>query len=467
MKKLLFFHLFLSVFIFANAVFAGTIVVTTSDFESGNTAMYDTETDTFIPAALGQDDQDVVVDTDGEYVYFLSRSLGSVSKYTPGGIGTGISGDGMIWQYSVGPDSNPYDIVFLESKAYVIRCGSPEILIVDQNAENRESFELGTINISSYDVNGVPEAAHGFVFDNMVYVVLQRLNGGAAEVPGYLLKIDPATDTIVDLDPGTDGVQGIKLLVMNPQYFSQNDAVAYIGGHVWFAKTEGVQTVDLGDPALAQSMLLDEESMMMDITGVEVFDTSLGIFHSLSWVQEGDTFVKVGAAYWFDPQTGAVGDILPVPIPDGGAVRVGDIVYVGSYENSAPGIYPVDPATNTLAGNILSSSLPPYSMVYIADDTQTFIAEEKAVPESLALDAPYPNPFNPATTISFRVADAGMARVDVFTIAGQKVATLLDGYLPAGEHTVMWHAGEISNGVYFIRVRHNNTVRTAKVMLVK
>ncbi len=448
----------------ANIAVAGRIVATTSDYESGNTAIYDTENGLFTAAALGQSDQDAIVETDGEYVYFISRGLDSVTKYDPMGISGGA---GMIWQYSVGPGSNPNDIVFLESKAYVIRYESPEILIVNQHAENMASFVLGTIDLSAFDTHGVPEATHGFVWDGMVYVVLQRLNNWTAEVPGYLLKIDPATDTIVDLDPAAPGVQGMELLVKDPQYFSQNGATAYIGGHVLYAQTEGVQTVDLGDPGLAQSMVIREALLMMDITGVCVFDAAHGIVYSSSWVPEGDAWIQVGSAYWFDLRSGEIGGTLPVPTPEGGAVKVGNIVYVGSRDNSAPGIYPVDPATHTRAGDVLYSTLPPTSMIYIGDDIPTLIAEEKAAPEAFVLDAPYPNPFNPATTVSFSLSAEGMVQVDVFNVTGQHVAMLVNGHMPAGGHEMVWHAEGMSNGVYVIRVRHADTVKTTKVLLMK
>lgn len=454
----------LMVFSFAaNVAFAGEIVVTTSDYESANTAVYNTETGAFVAGALGQSDQDVVVKTDGKYIYFLSRSLGSLAKYDPKGV---AGGDGLIWQYSVGPDTNPYDVVFLDSKTYVIRYNSNDILVVNQNADSQESFEIGTIPISGYDENGVPEAAHAFVYDGMVYVVMQRLNGWTADIPGYLIKIDPATDSIIDLNPETNSIDGIELLVKNPQFFAVNGATAYIGGHVWGVQTEGVQTVDLGDPDLAQAMILDEEALAMDVTGVEVFDNATGIFYSSSWVQEGDNWVQVGTAFWFDPQMGATGDALPVPTPEGGAVMVGDVLYVGSRDNSAPGVYLVDPVANTLAGDMLASTLPPLSMVYISDGNPTAVAED-VIPEAFVLETPSPNPFNPATMISFSIASAGMTRVDMFNVAGQKVDTLLNGHLSAGTHSLVWHAGDMANGVYMVRVQHGNMSKTAKVMLVK
>lgn len=465
MKKVLFSLLFLSAF--AHSALAGRIVVATSDYESANTAVYDTKTETFIASALGQADQDVVVDTDGEYVYFLSRSLGSIAKYKAAEIGTESVSGGLVWEYSVGPDTNPYDIVFLESKAYVICFASKQILIVDPDAETEEAFQTGTIDISTYDENGAPEAVYGFVYDDMVYVVLQRLNGYSAEIPGYMLKIDPSTNEIVDLDSDTEGVQGMELLVMNPQSFSQNGATAYISGHAWGVQTEGVQTIDLGSAGLTQTMLLDEEELFMDITGVNVFNDEYGIFYSSAWVQDGDEWVQQGAAYWFDPRSGEVGETLPVPTPDGGAVLVDGLVYVGSRDNVTLGVYPVDPATNTLAGEILASSLPPTSMVYIESDTPIFVEEDEAAPGTFVLGNPYPNPFNPATTLSFTLSGAGMTQVDVFNVAGQKVDTLLSGHLAAGNHTLVWNAENMSNGVYFFRVTHDGMVKNTKALLVK
>ena len=156
---------------YVTSAFAGQIVVATSDFETGNTALYDTKSGEFSPNILGHADNDVIVDSDGIYVYFLERRNGSVTKFDP----EALSKEKMVYQYSVGVDSNPHDIVFLDSKAYVIRYGSYEILIVDQNAASQDSFVLGTIDISVFDANGLPEATHGFVCDGFVYVVLQRL----------------------------------------------------------------------------------------------------------------------------------------------------------------------------------------------------------------------------------------------------------------------------------------------------
>jgi hypothetical protein len=448
----------------SHAASAGMIVATTTDFMSGNTTLYDTDSGKFVPNALGHADQDVTVVTDGVSVYVLSRSLGAVSKYDS----AEITGDALVYQYSVGPTTNPYDIVFAESGAYVIRYGSPDILVVDQDAPDEASFATGTIDICAFDTDGVPEAVCGFAYDGMVYVVLQRLIGWEEVRPGYLLKINPATNAIVDLDPGTEGVQGLELLVRNPRACSVVDGIAYIDGHDWGEQNQGVQTINLTDPSLPQAMLLEEATLFMDITRSEVLDPATGIVYTSSWVMDGSGgWEQIGMAYWYDPVTGVLGDALPVPTPEGGAVMEDGIVYVGSRDNTAPGIYPVDPATNTLAGDPLLSTLPPYSMIIVGGEDPTLVADARVSPRPFTLDAPYPNPFNPTTTITFELTEPGMTTVEVFNVAGQTVATLASGPRDAGMHRCVWNAADCAAGAYFVRVRHAGGVRTAKMLLVK
>jgi hypothetical protein len=106
-------------------------------------------------------------------------------------------------------------------------------------------------------------------------------------------------------------------------------------------------------------------------------------------------------------------------------------------------------------------------MVYVSGDTPIIVEEGEAAPETFVLGTPYPNPFNPATTLSFTLAEEGMTQVDVFNAAGQKVDTLMDSHCTAGEHRIVWHADGMSNGVYFFRLKHGQSVKTAKVLLVK
>jgi hypothetical protein len=74
-----------------------------------------------------------------------------------------------------------------------------------------------------------------------------------------------------------------------------------------------------------------------------------------------------------------------------------------------------------------------------------------------ALGLAHPNPFNPSTTIQFALARPDNARLDVFTIDGRLVRTLVDRGLTAGPHTATWdgvdHLGRaVASGTYFYRL---------------
>jgi len=88
-------------------------------------------------------------------------------------------------------------------------------------------------------------------------------------------------------------------------------------------------------------------------------------------------------------------------------------------------------------------------------------------PAAFTVNQNVPNPFNPSTTISFALAQAGDISIAVYNVAGQKVDTLADGFMQAGSHSVVWDASGFSAGVYFYTVKAGNASRTMKMTLVK
>ncbi|MHB9028096.1 MAG: T9SS type A sorting domain-containing protein [Candidatus Latescibacterota bacterium] len=109
---------------------------------------------------------------------------------------------------------------------------------------------------------------------------------------------------------------------------------------------------------------------------------------------------------------------------------------------------------------------------YIGSDSfKGIISKQVAVgdeaPAAFAVAQNVPNPFNPATTISFTLTRAGKTTVEVFNAAGQKVDTILNASLSAGSHSVTWNAARHSAGVYFYTVRNGDFSRTMKMTLLK
>ncbi|MDD3642762.1 MAG: PKD domain-containing protein [Candidatus Krumholzibacteria bacterium] len=88
-------------------------------------------------------------------------------------------------------------------------------------------------------------------------------------------------------------------------------------------------------------------------------------------------------------------------------------------------------------------------------------------PDALELRQNYPNPFNPITTIAFGRPEAGNVRLDVYTVKGELVETLVDGTRGAGYHTVEWNAAGVSSGIYLYRLITPRSVLTRKMILLR
>jgi uncharacterized membrane protein len=79
----------------------------------------------------------------------------------------------------------------------------------------------------------------------------------------------------------------------------------------------------------------------------------------------------------------------------------------------------------------------------------------------------FPNPFNPSTTISVELAQAGESEITVTDLMGRKVQELFKGYMAAGTHTIKFNAGTLASGVYFCTLRSHNTLINTKLILLK
>ncbi len=84
----------------------------------------------------------------------------------------------------------------------------------------------------------------------------------------------------------------------------------------------------------------------------------------------------------------------------------------------------------------------------------------------------YPNPFNPETTISFNNPQNGQVSLTIYNIKGQLVNTLLDEEISAGPHSLVWHGKDnsgksVASGIYFTKVKTENSIQTKKMLLMK
>ena len=79
----------------------------------------------------------------------------------------------------------------------------------------------------------------------------------------------------------------------------------------------------------------------------------------------------------------------------------------------------------------------------------------------------YPNPFNPATRIEFVIPYSDHVNVSVYDLSGHLVATLLDKWIEAGDHTLDFRARNLASAVYFYTIKTAGYTKTKKMLLVK
>ncbi|MBU0508666.1 T9SS type A sorting domain-containing protein [bacterium] len=79
----------------------------------------------------------------------------------------------------------------------------------------------------------------------------------------------------------------------------------------------------------------------------------------------------------------------------------------------------------------------------------------------------FPNPFNPATTLSFTLPRPAHARLAVYDVLGREVRIVADESLTAGEHRASFDGSDLPSGIYFARLQSGEFVTTQKLLLLK
>jgi hypothetical protein len=90
----------------------------------------------------------------------------------------------------------------------------------------------------------------------------------------------------------------------------------------------------------------------------------------------------------------------------------------------------------------------------------------------LALFQNHPNPFNPTTTIAYSLSEETMVALEIYDIAGRRVASLVRQKQPIGLHETRWDGNDMrgtpaSPGVYVCRLSAAKQTLTCKIILLR
>ncbi|MBD3348356.1 MAG: T9SS type A sorting domain-containing protein [Candidatus Eisenbacteria bacterium] len=116
---------------------------------------------------------------------------------------------------------------------------------------------------------------------------------------------------------------------------------------------------------------------------------------------------------------------------------------------------------------------------YVTTDVVTLVLdlsqsgiEDGEMPLRFALRQNCPNPFRAGTSIAYGLPRPSDVRIDVYNVAGRRVATLVDREMPAGWHTASWDGRDsggnaVAAGMYFYRIDAGTRTASRKMVLVR
>ncbi len=227
--------------------------------------------------------------------------------------------------------------------------------------------------------------------------------------------------------------------VVVPKVFAVDPELAYLGGEPSFWVYGGCPEVQdfslIGvNPAATQASVSHEWEVYTanEVAGIKNLDpdgdgtvlnaqgqTNPVVFHPYSYMQVRDSGYAQSAGQ--DYARLSVGHVLNL--------------LLNCESNEDPNTVPATPAVTRLLGN-------------------------------------HPNPFNPTTTLSFSLAEAGHAKLTIYDISGRLLRVLVNKRLVAGGHDIVWDGKDdrgvsVASGLYFYKLNADNYEASDKMMMLK
>lgn len=202
-----------------------------------------------------------------------------------------------------------------------------------------------------------------------------------------------------------------------------------------------------------------------------------GVLRSLSW-WENDSMITPVRITTFTGRPTDSGMVLKWRLCDYETVRglniykkpEGDRVYAPLVSGLRPATEDEYTDRNVLAGHKYS-----YYLAVVDEDGSEIpsqVVTVAAPTKSLTLFQAFPNPFNPATIISFVLPEPTRVNLSIYDSEGRLVKTISNRTIGEGPHQVVWDGSDrrgarVGSGVYFYRMTTDKTTLTKKMVLLK
>ncbi|MCK4775727.1 MAG: hypothetical protein KAT30_13100, partial [Candidatus Krumholzibacteria bacterium] len=373
----------------------GFAFVTTTDYSTGSCSTIELDGTYRVTKNVAPIHSDAVARYHDGYIYVVNRAgADNIQILDPD------NNFSTVRQFSTGNGSNPQDVAFASAtKMYVTRYETNTMWIMNPQT----GIQTGSVDFSSFaDADGLCEMHQMCRYRDFVFVTIQRIDRDNFWVPvgdSYVAVIDVNTDTFVDTDPITPGVQAIALSNANPFSEIQLDpwtGQLYVGcAGYWGLLDAGVETIDPVSLVTSGTMF-GETAAQGDILDVEIINDHMGycLIQNASFTTD---------LISFDPSTGTKVQTVYAPgawvLQDIDRAPTGEL-FLADRTAVNPGIRVYDSRTGAeITPDPLDVGLPPFDITFSVE-VQTGVGN---TPTIASLGQNYPNPFNPSTTIPYSV----------------------------------------------------------------
>jgi hypothetical protein len=351
-----------------------TVFVVTTDFDTGSYSLFPVGQPQQVARSLGEVHSDAVARTHGGIVYVVNRLGGdNIQAIDP------AQGWTTIWQCSVGNGTNPHDILFVApNKAYVTLYERAGLAIVDPSAgPTCDGFLRGSIDLSPLaDADGIPEMDQMALIGTRLYVSLERLDRRNFFQPtdaSMLAVIDTTTDTLVDVDPSTPAIDGIRLSGTNPFTESQGLTVDPATGDILTSSVGSFGTIGDGgieriDTSTNRSagFIVTEQDLGANITDFVLIDAHQAYALLLD-------LNSVNRLVRFDPTARTITSTLLSSsefLVDIALEPSRRELYVTDRTLKSPGIRIFSTSDDhEVPGSPVDTGLPPFDITFVGEDT--------------------------------------------------------------------------------------------------
>jgi hypothetical protein len=443
------------------------VVVLTTDYSTGSLASLPVASPWPPQTNLAPICPDAVARIHDGLIYVINRmGCDNVEIIDP------AHGWSVVREFSVGSGTNPQDIALVSrDRAYVSRYESNDLLEINPETGG----QLGTISLAGLaDSDGLCEMHRMIISGNFLYVELQRMIRNAwpdpwvPAPPSYLAVINLMTRTLVDVDLGAPGMQGIALIGTNPIAPMQIDVAS---GDL-LVPTAGVYGAN--DAAGIERINLQR----WQTTGFVITEEALGgdLIDFAQW-SDAQCFALISEPGFnttlisFDPRSGGRSGTLYAP---GGYVLADCLtrdayLYVSDRDYFHPGIRVYNAVTGSLvSGGAIPTGLPPNELLLLPDWT----ADAAALIQGGCLGFPFPNPSSGSVRLRWNsIAGVEPAPVEVYDAPGRLIRRLAAG--EAGGLMLEWDGRDgdgraVASGTYYLRIaRRGGSFESRAVRLVR